>query len=187
MCCDRISSEDLGSDVGRSLFIKGLQEADSGRYTCAAVYTGSQRLEAHVNLTTIGELLFIDDEVRSGDDLWGSPLAVADCPNPGALLFAPHWKFLVLFWSLRGNASAESFRNLKKLFVVILILLLLLPVGITWEDAPTEQSAIFGRPYKVRCVVRANPPATIDWQKNGQSFTTSQFTYLYSSIISLPS
>ena len=111
MCCDRISSEDLGSDVGRSLFIKGLQEADSGRYTCAAVYTGSQRLEAHVNLTTIGELLFIDDEVRSGDDLRGSPLAVADCPNPGALLFAPHWKFLVLFWSLRGNASAESFRN----------------------------------------------------------------------------
>ena len=47
-------------------------------------------------------------------------------------------------------------------------------VGITWEDAPTEQSAIFGQPYKVRCVVRANPPATIDWQKNGVGFTTSK-------------
>jgi hypothetical protein len=47
-------------------------------------------------------------------------------------------------------------------------------VGITWEDAPTEQSAIFGQPYKVRCVVRANPPATIDWQKNGVGFTTSR-------------
>jgi hypothetical protein len=50
----RISSEDLASDVGRILFIKGLQEADSGKYTCSAVYTSSQRLEAHVNLTTIG-------------------------------------------------------------------------------------------------------------------------------------
>ncbi|XP_046443372.1 fasciclin-2-like isoform X2 [Daphnia pulex] len=96
---DRISSEDLASDVGRILFIKGLQEADSGKYTCSAVYTSSQRLEAHVNLTTI--------------------------------------------------------------------------VGITWEDAPTEQSAIFGQPYKVRCVVRANPPATIDWQRNGVGFTTN--------------
>nr|CAH0111202.1 unnamed protein product [Daphnia galeata] len=96
---DRISSEELVSDVGRILFIKGLQEADSGKYTCSAVYTSSQRLEAHVNLTTI--------------------------------------------------------------------------VGITWEDAPTEQSAIFGQPYKVRCVVRANPPATIDWQKNGVGFTTN--------------
>ncbi|XP_046649181.1 fasciclin-2-like isoform X4 [Daphnia pulicaria] len=95
----RISSEDLVSDVGRILFIKGLQEADSGKYTCSAVYTTSQRLEAHVNLTTI--------------------------------------------------------------------------VGITWEDAPTEQSAIFGQPYKVRCVVRANPPATIDWQRNGVGFTTN--------------
>ncbi|XP_046443457.1 fasciclin-2-like isoform X12 [Daphnia pulex] len=95
----RISSEDLASDVGRILFIKGLQEADSGKYTCSAVYTSSQRLEAHVNLTTI--------------------------------------------------------------------------VGITWEDAPTEQSAIFGQPYKVRCVVRANPPATIDWQRNGVGFTTN--------------
>ncbi|XP_059352617.1 fasciclin-2-like isoform X3 [Daphnia carinata] len=95
----RISSEELVSDVGRILFIKGLQEADSGKYTCSAVYTSSQRLEAHVNLTTI--------------------------------------------------------------------------VGITWEDAPTEQSAIFGQPYKVRCVVRANPPATIDWQKNGVGFPTN--------------
>ena len=50
----RISSEDLVSDVGRILFIKGLQEADSGQYTCTAVYTSSQKLEARVNLTTIG-------------------------------------------------------------------------------------------------------------------------------------
>jgi len=57
----RISSEDLGNgngDVGRILFIKGLQEADSGRYTCTAVYTSSQRLETSVNLTTIGLSLF---------------------------------------------------------------------------------------------------------------------------------
>lgn len=54
----RISSEDLVSDVGRILFITDLQEADSGKYTCTAVYTSSQRLEAHVNLTTIGTYVF---------------------------------------------------------------------------------------------------------------------------------
>lgn len=96
---DRISSEDLGTDSGRLLLVKGLQESDSGLYRCTAAYASSQKLEAHVNLTTI--------------------------------------------------------------------------VGITWEDAPTEQSAIFGLPYKVRCIVRANPPATIDWQKNGVGFMTN--------------
>jgi len=95
----RISSEDTGLDAGRYLFIKGLQEADNGKYTCTGVYTSSQRLEASVNLTTI--------------------------------------------------------------------------VAITWEDAPAEQSAVYGQPYKVRCIVRANPPATIDWQRNGQSFQTN--------------
>ena len=47
-------------------------------------------------------------------------------------------------------------------------------MAITWEDAPAEQSAVYGQPYKVRCIVRANPPATIDWQRNGQSFQTSK-------------
>ena len=49
----RIWSEKLVSDVG-NLIIEELQDADSGKYTCSAVYTSSQRLEAHINLTTIG-------------------------------------------------------------------------------------------------------------------------------------
>lgn len=124
------------SDVGRILFIKGLQEADSGKYTCSAVYTSSQRLEAHVNLTTIGQsnkyfLIF----------------------QSYVLVKARRW---ICFW---------------------------ITVGITWEDAPTEQSAIFGQPYKVRCVVRANPPATIDWQKNGVGFTTSKFLFFTKTLL----
>lgn len=50
----RITSEDLGSDSGRLLLVKGLQESDSGVYRCTAAYASSQKLEAHVNLTTIG-------------------------------------------------------------------------------------------------------------------------------------
>ena len=43
---------------------------------------------------------------------------------------------------------------------------MLVLVGITWEDAPEVQSAMFGKPYKVRCVVRASPPAGVDWRKD---------------------
>lgn len=59
LCCclvpiNRITSEDLGPDAGRLLLVKGLQESDSGVYRCTAAYASSQKLEAHVNLTTIG-------------------------------------------------------------------------------------------------------------------------------------
>ena len=53
---NRITSEDLGTDGGRLLLVKGLQESDSGVYRCTAAYASSQKLEAHVNLTTIGAL-----------------------------------------------------------------------------------------------------------------------------------
>ena len=42
--------------TGVNLFIKGLQNADNGRYTCAATYASTTPLEKTVNLTTIGKL-----------------------------------------------------------------------------------------------------------------------------------
>jgi len=41
-------------------------------------------------------------------------------------------------------------------------------VGITWDDAPLEQYATLGEPFKIRCAVRAEPPASIDWIKQSQ-------------------
>jgi len=45
-------------------------------------------------------------------------------------------------------------------------------VGITWEDAPTDQNGVIHTDYKVRCVVRASPPATIDWLKESLIVST---------------
>ena len=45
-------------------------------------------------------------------------------------------------------------------------------VGITWEDAPIIQYASLNEDYKVRCVVRANPPANIDWLKESLIIST---------------
>lgn len=41
------------------------------------------------------------------------------------------------------------------------------PVAITWKDAPEDQRPILGDDYIVRCEVTANPPATVDWLRNG--------------------
>lgn len=40
-------------------------------------------------------------------------------------------------------------------------------VAITWKDAPEDQRPILGDDYIVRCEVTANPPATVDWLRNG--------------------
>jgi len=45
-------------------------------------------------------------------------------------------------------------------------------IGITWEDAPIVQYASLDQDYKVRCVVRANPPANIDWLKESLIIST---------------
>jgi len=45
-------------------------------------------------------------------------------------------------------------------------------IGITWEDAPITQYASLDEDYKVRCVVRANPPANIDWLKESLIIST---------------
>jgi len=47
-------------------------------------------------------------------------------------------------------------------------------IGITWEDAPISQYASIGEDYKVRCVVRANPPANIDWLKESLIISTGE-------------
>lgn len=56
-------------------------------------------------------------------------------------------------------------------------------VGITWEDAPITQYASLDEDYKVRCVVRANPPANIDWLKESLIISTGSVgstDFLYS-------
>ena len=45
-------------------------------------------------------------------------------------------------------------------------------VGITWDDAPTDQHAVINTDYKIRCVVLASPPATIDWLKESLIVST---------------
>jgi len=45
-------------------------------------------------------------------------------------------------------------------------------IGITWDDAPTEQNAVINTDYKIRCVVLASPPATIDWLKESLIVST---------------
>ena len=47
-------------------------------------------------------------------------------------------------------------------------------VGITWDDAPTEQHAVINTDYKIRCVVLASPPATIDWLKESLIMSTGK-------------
>jgi len=51
-------------------------------------------------------------------------------------------------------------------------------IGITWDDAPTEQNAVINTDYKIRCVVLASPPATIDWLKESLIVSTGKQTKL---------
>ncbi|XP_049301474.1 fasciclin-2 isoform X2 [Anopheles funestus] len=46
-------------------------------------------------------------------------------------------------------------------------------VAITWKDAPTDQRPLMGTDYIVRCEVTANPPATVDWLRNGDQIKSS--------------
>ncbi len=57
-------------------------------------------------------------------------------------------------------------------------------VGITWEDAPISQYASIGQDYKVRCVVRASPPANIDWLKESLIISTGALPELAVSCLS---
>ena len=47
-------------------------------------------------------------------------------------------------------------------------------VGITWEDAPTDQYATIHTDSKIRCVVKAQPAATIDWLKESLIISTGR-------------
>jgi hypothetical protein len=39
-----------------------------------------------------------------------------------------------------------------------------------------EQNAVVSKDYKIRCVVRASPPATIDWLKEMLIISTGKAT-----------
>ena len=52
-------------------------------------------------------------------------------------------------------------------------------VGITWDDAPTDQHAVINTDYKIRCVVLASPPATIDWLKESLIVSTGRILHTH--------
>ena len=62
----------------------------------------------------------------------------------------------------------------KPRYLKIVVLQNITAVGITWEDAPITQYASIGEDYKVRCVVRASPPANIDWLKESLIISTGK-------------
>ena len=64
--------------------------------------------------------------------------------------------------------------NISLHLMVLIKWLLHFAVGITWDDAPIEQNAVIHRDYKIRCVVRASPPATIDWLKESLIISTGK-------------
>jgi len=45
-------------------------------------------------------------------------------------------------------------------------------IGITWDDASRSQNGVLDEDFKIRCVVRASPPATIDWLKESLIIST---------------
>ena len=47
-------------------------------------------------------------------------------------------------------------------------------VGITWDDASDTQNGVLNQDFKIRCVVRASPPATIDWLKESLIISTGK-------------
>lgn len=51
-------------------------------------------------------------------------------------------------------------------------------VAITWKDAPTDQRPLMGTDYIVRCEVTANPPATVDWLRNGDQVSCRPISLL---------
>ena len=58
-------------------------------------------------------------------------------------------------------------------------------VGITWDDAPTDQHAVINTDYKIRCVVLASPPATIDWLKESLIVSTGRILHTHTTIAKL--
>ena len=62
---------------------------------------------------------------------------------------------------------------------ILTFLIETISVGITWEDAPMVQYASLQEDYKVRCVVRANPPANIDWLKESLIISTGRRTLVW--------
>ncbi|XP_046382239.1 fasciclin-2 [Ischnura elegans] len=44
--------------------------------------------------------------------------------------------------------------------------------AITFVDAPEEQYPILGAPFKVKCLVKANPAPIVDWYKNSEMIQT---------------
>ena len=62
----------------------------------------------------------------------------------------------------------------------------LILVGITWDDASRSQNGVLDEDFKIRCVVRASPPATIDWLKESLIISTGKSSIISLAIFSSP-
>ena len=45
-------------------------------------------------------------------------------------------------------------------------------VSIRWEDAPEQQNPVQGTDAKIKCKVRANPVAVVEWLKGEQTISS---------------
>ena len=75
------------------------------------------------------------------------------------------------------NLYLGRIRNLRSVNEAIKLSFSYFAVGITWDDAPTEQHAVINTDYKIRCVVLASPPATIDWLKESLIVSTGRIIF----------
>ena len=54
--------------------------------------------------------------------------------------------------------------------------------SINWIDVPTEQRAILGKEYNVRCNATANPAPRVRWLKDGVAISKSKFIIISTSL-----
>ena len=165
----RVYSEEQPGDAATALFIKKLDEEDAGEYRCTAVYASNQQLEARVDISVYSEYLDIFDILCE----IGKKSISLSFFNP-----ARKQPFFNIQSYLNPFQQILSFQQIIRLLCSIVWRLfkniLQFSVGITWEDAPEVQYASLEQDYKVRCVVRANPPANIDWLKESLIISTGR-------------
>jgi len=181
---DRISAE--GDMTGVNLFIKGLQNADNGRYTCAATYASTTPLEKTVNLTTIVGITWEDaPEVQSATFgqsykvrcvVRASPAAGVDWRKDNApLVSGPNYiiendgvtinKVGIeddTFFTCRARVQSTGELQDRRIKVDVII-------PPTFVDEPKDTSVVEGSSVRLSCEATGKPTPTYKWvDRNNQ-------------------